>query len=89
MYTRREIKKHQSRCWSDQFITNLNKGDGEGEDGQFRVIGKGRWVIEKTEARIAHSGDSHHQDPAVVPLHDVPKVQGKHAGGEQQWRGQS
>jgi len=33
MYTQREIKKHQSRCWSDQFATNLNKGDGEGEDG--------------------------------------------------------
>ena len=49
MYTRREIKKQRSRCWSNQFITNLNNGDGEGEDGQFRVMGKGRQEIEKIE----------------------------------------
>ena len=49
MHTRREIKKQWSRCWSNQFITNLNKGDGEGEDGQFRVMGKGRQEIEKIE----------------------------------------
>ena len=49
MYTQREIKKQQSRCWSGQFITSLNKGDGEGKDGRFRVIGKERRVIEKIE----------------------------------------
>ena len=49
MYTQCGIKKQPSRCWSDQFITNLNKGDGEGEDGRFRVIGKGRWAIEKID----------------------------------------
>ena len=49
MYARREIKKQRFKCWSDQFITNLNKGDGEEEDRQFRVIGKGRWAIEKIE----------------------------------------
>ena len=27
MYTRREIKKQWFKCWSDQFITNVNKGD--------------------------------------------------------------
>ena len=32
MYTQCEIKKQRFKCWSDQFITNLNKGDGEGED---------------------------------------------------------
>ena len=49
MYTWREIKKQRFKCWSDQFITNLNQGHGEGEDRQFRVMGKGRWVIEKIE----------------------------------------
>ena len=49
MYTRREIKKQQFKCWSDQFITNLNQEDGEGEDGRFRVMGKGRRAIEKIE----------------------------------------
>ena len=33
MYTRHEIKKQRFKCWSDQFITNLNKGDGEREEG--------------------------------------------------------
>ena len=42
MYTQREVKKQQFKCWSNQFITNLNKGDGEGEVGQFRVMGKRR-----------------------------------------------
>ena len=28
MYARCEIKKQRSRCWSDQFITNVNQGDG-------------------------------------------------------------
>ena len=31
MYTWHEIKKQQFNCWSDQFITNLNQGNGEGE----------------------------------------------------------
>ena len=37
MYTRSEIKKQRFKCWSDQFITNLNQEDGEGEDSQLRV----------------------------------------------------
>ena len=58
MYTRREIKKQQSRCWSDQFITNVNKGDGErGERTllQIGVMGKGRKAIEKIENRSKES----------------------------------
>jgi len=31
MYARREIKKQRFKCWSDQFITNVNKGDEERE----------------------------------------------------------
>ena len=26
------FKEQQFKCWSDHFITNLNQGDGEGED---------------------------------------------------------
>ena len=54
MYTQRQIKKQQFKYWSDQSITNLNQGDGEGEDGHyygFRVMGKGSRVIEKTGNR--------------------------------------
>ena len=29
MYARPEIKKQRFKCWSDQFITNVNKGDEE------------------------------------------------------------
>ena len=29
MYARREIKKQRFKCWSDQFITNVNEGDEE------------------------------------------------------------
>ena len=29
MYARREIKIQRFKCWSDQFITNVNKGDEE------------------------------------------------------------
>ena len=53
MYAWHEIKKPWFKCWSDQFITNLNQEDGKGEDGQIRVMGKGRWAIEKIEARNA------------------------------------
>ena len=52
MYDRREIKKQQFKCWSDPFITNVNKGDGErGGRTLLRigVMGKGRRVIEKIE----------------------------------------
>ena len=41
MYTQHEIKKRWFKCWSDQFIINLNQEDGEGEDGRFMVMGKG------------------------------------------------
>ena len=47
MYTQCEIRKQRSRCWSDQFITNLNQEGGEGKDGRFRMMGKGRQAIEK------------------------------------------
>ena len=29
MYARREIKKQRFKCWSNQFITNVNKGNEE------------------------------------------------------------
>ena len=57
MYTRREIKKQRFKCWSDQFITNVNKGDGE-RGGRtplrVRVKGEGRKAIatNRKEARI-------------------------------------
>ncbi len=50
MYARREIKKQRFKCWSDQFITNVNKGDEErGGRTLLRigVMGKGRRAIEK------------------------------------------
>ena len=49
MYARHEIKKQRFKCWSDQFITTLNQENGEGEDRCFRVMGKGRRMIEKIE----------------------------------------
>ena len=57
MYARREIKKQWFKCWSDQFITNVNKGDEE-RGGQtllqIGVKGEGRKTIAKNrkEARI-------------------------------------
>jgi len=45
-------KKQRFKCWSDQFITNVNKGDEErGGRTLLRigVMGKGRRVIEKIE----------------------------------------
>jgi len=52
MYTRREIKKQRFKCWSDQFITNVNKGDEE-RRGQtllrIGVMGKRRQATEKIE----------------------------------------
>ena len=39
MYTRHVIKKQWSRCWSNQFVTNLNKGEGEEEDGHYYGLG--------------------------------------------------
>ena len=44
MYTQHEIKKQWFKCWSDQFITNLNQGDGEGKVGDRK---------DRKEARIA------------------------------------
>jgi len=45
MYTRREIKKQRFKCWSDQFITNVNNGD-EGRGGrtllQIGMMGEGK-----------------------------------------------
>ena len=39
MYTRSETEKQQFKCQSEQFITNLNQGDGEGEDGDYYELG--------------------------------------------------
>jgi len=50
MYGRREIKKQRFKCWSDQFITNVNKGVEEREGRallRIGVMGKGRRAIEK------------------------------------------
>ena len=58
MYALREIKKQRSRCWSNQFSTNVNKGDGEKGGGTLLWIGvmvKGRKVIEKIENRSKES----------------------------------
>ena len=52
MYARREIKKQQFKCWSDQFITNVYKGDEERGGWtllQIGVMGRGRRAIEKIE----------------------------------------
>ena len=50
MSTQHEIKKQQFKRWSDQFITNVNKGDEE-RGGRtllwIGVMGKGRRAIEK------------------------------------------
>ena len=54
MYTWREIKRQRFKCWSDQFITNVNKGDEERGGRtvlQMGVMGKGRKAIENTENR--------------------------------------
>ena len=57
MYTQCEIKKQRFKCWSNQFITNVNKGDEE-RGGRtllrVRVKGEGRKAIAKNrkEARI-------------------------------------
>ena len=49
MYTWHEIKKQLFKCWYDQFITNVNKGDEERGGRtllQIGVMGKGRRAIE-------------------------------------------
>ena len=81
MYAWREIKKLQFKCWSDQFITNVNKGDEE-RGGRtllwIGVRGKERRVIEK----IGRSKNcvKRGQSPlgsGSSPLHDVPTVRGR------------
>ena len=43
MYTRCETKKQRFKCWSDQFITNVNKGDEErGGRTLLQIGGKGK-----------------------------------------------
>ena len=49
----------------------VTKGDGEGKAGDRK---------DRKKARIALSGDSHHQDPEAVPLHAVPMARDKGAG---------
>ena len=39
MYNQCEIEKQQFKGWSDQFITNLNPGDGEGEASNYYELG--------------------------------------------------
>ena len=52
MYAWHEIKKQWFKCWSDQFITNVNKEDEE-RGGQtllrIGVMGKRRQATEKIE----------------------------------------
>ena len=58
MYTQCEIKDQRSRCWSDQFITNVNKGDEERGGWTLLcigVMGKGRRAIEKIGNRSKES----------------------------------
>ena len=50
MFARHEVKKQRFKCWSNQFITNVNKGDGERGGWTLLwigVMGKGRKAIEK------------------------------------------
>jgi len=58
MYAWHEIKKQWFKCWSDQFITNVNKEDEE-RGGQtllrIGVMGKGRREIEKIGNRSKES----------------------------------
>ena len=52
MYTPHEIKKQRSRCRSNQFITNVNKGDEERRGRtllRIGVMGKRRQATEKIE----------------------------------------
>ena len=52
MYARHEFKKQRFKCWFDQFITNVIKGDEEREGRtllRIGVMGKGRRAIEKIE----------------------------------------
>lgn len=39
MYIRCEIKKLWIKCWSNQFITNLDQGDGKGENSDYYELG--------------------------------------------------
>ena len=39
MYARREIKKQRFKCWSDHFITNVNREMKKGEDGHYYGLG--------------------------------------------------
>ena len=58
MYTRHEIKKQRFKCWSNQFITNVNKADEERGGRtllQIGVMGKGGQAIEKIERRSKES----------------------------------
>jgi len=53
MYAWRQIKKQRFKCWSDQFITNVNRGDGErGGRTLLRigVMGKGRRAKQKLQS---------------------------------------
>ena len=58
MYTHREIKKQWFKRWSDQFITNANKGDEERGGRtllQIGVMGREGKAIEKIERRNKES----------------------------------
>ena len=59
MYTQHEIKKQQSRCWSNHFITNLNKGDGEGEGGGLPAAHTAHFLL--PEGRALTEVRSHQQ----------------------------
>jgi len=58
MYTQCEIKKQRFKCWSNQFIANVNKGDEERGGWtllRIGVMGMGRRVIEKIGSRSKKS----------------------------------
>ena len=88
MYTQCEIKK-QFKCWSNQFITNLNQSGRWGRGGwmllQIREMGKGKQVIEKigkkqelhkvgiVTTKIQQQSDRSGQ-PVLVPQHPLRRI---------------
>jgi len=59
MYARREIKKQWFKCWSNQFITNVNKGEEE-RGGQtllrIGVMGKGSDRKDRKKQELRKAG---------------------------------
>ena len=51
MYTQREIKKQRFKCWSNQFITNVNQEDGKGRTDTITDWGNGEGKKEDRKDR--------------------------------------